>query len=168
MGRVTSNRIIIDGLIYVYDKNMRLLFYTDDRRVLDHVWTMAPNGYCRAQIDGRQWLLHRFLTDPPDGLVVDHINGNIKDNRLCNLQAITQRQNLEKARTFRTNTSGHKGVCRDGKRYRAYMYSGKGRFLGSFGTLQEAVEAREKAEKELGWLMVGQRAKGPKMSSQTC
>lgn len=39
--------------------------------------------------------LHRFLMEPPDGLVVDHINGDGLDNRRsANLRVVTQSTNL--------------------------------------------------------------------------
>ena len=33
----------------------------------------------------------------PEGMVIDHINDNKKDNRLCNLQLMTPQQNSKKA-----------------------------------------------------------------------
>lgn len=49
----------------------------------------------------RNFLIHRliyetFVRQIPDGLVIDHINNNRLDNRLENLQAVTQQQNCEK------------------------------------------------------------------------
>ena len=45
---------------------------------------------------------HRFIWECfngliPEGKVIDHINDNKEDNRLCNLQLITQQQNCKKS-----------------------------------------------------------------------
>lgn len=37
--------------------------------------------------------LHRYITGAPDGMFVDHINGNKLDNRSCNLRVCTMAQN---------------------------------------------------------------------------
>lgn len=42
--------------------------------------------------------------------VVDHANGDGKDNRLCNLRGTSQSNNLANARIRTNNTSGFKGV----------------------------------------------------------
>lgn len=49
--------------------------------------------------------LHRFIYECyhgiiPDGLVIDHINDAKIDNRLCNLQLVTQQQNNQKSAKY--------------------------------------------------------------------
>jgi hypothetical protein len=39
---------------------------------------------------------HYIIGSPPDGKVCDHINNDPTDNRLCNLQFISQRENCTK------------------------------------------------------------------------
>ena len=41
----------------------------------------------------KRWRLHDFLLNPPDGMMVDHINCNPKDNRRENLRIVTPTQN---------------------------------------------------------------------------
>ena len=46
--------------------------------------------------------VHRFIWECfngliPEGKVIDHINNDKKDNRLCNLQIMTQQQNCKKS-----------------------------------------------------------------------
>ncbi len=54
-------------------------------------------------------LLSRFIMNPPADKVVDHINGDIYDNRRENLRIVNRRQNALNVKA-RSN-SGFKGVC---------------------------------------------------------
>lgn len=51
--------------------------------------------YAHVMIDKKKIRLHRYLMNCPDGLVVDHINGDTKDNRISNLRVVTQKENLK-------------------------------------------------------------------------
>lgn len=62
----------------------------------------AGNGYLRVRYEGRQLLAHRVVywcqRGPiPAGYVVNHMNLARYDNRIVNLEAITQQQNLAHA-----------------------------------------------------------------------
>jgi hypothetical protein len=78
--------------------------------------------------------------DMPDGMCVDHINGDGFDNRLCNLRLATHSQNLMNVRGFSHNTSGHKGVCWDKSKQRWQVTVGN-KFIGRFRNLEEAAAA---------------------------
>lgn len=45
----------------------------------------------------RRVAMHRVLMKCPDGMVVDHLNGNPLDNRAANLEIVTQKTNMERA-----------------------------------------------------------------------
>ena len=54
----------------------------------------------------KTYFVHRFVWECfngiiPDGKVVDHVNNNRADNRLCNLQLMTQQENCKKSAKVR-------------------------------------------------------------------
>ncbi|WP_342439310.1 HNH endonuclease [Paenibacillus sp. FSL L8-0436] len=53
---------------------------------------------------------HRYLTNCPKGLVVDHINHDTLDNRRKNLRIVTHAQNIQNRSLSRNNSSGVRGV----------------------------------------------------------
>lgn len=69
------------------------------------------------------------------GLVIDHIDGNRKNNNLTNLQIITHRENVGKGFKNFKKTSKYTGVYFDKiiKRYKSFIrVNGKKTYLGSF------------------------------------
>lgn len=61
--------------------------------------TNKRTGYNHVYCAGRSMLAHRivwlFANGPiPDGHVINHRDGNRRNNRLANLEAVTQRQNV--------------------------------------------------------------------------
>lgn len=110
---------------------------------------IRPNRYPAHRL---AWFLH-YGRWPEN--VIDHINGNGSDNRICNLREATISENMFNSRTPKSNTSGRKGVCYDklNKKWMAYV-GFEGRFinLGRYRTLEEADEAaragREKFHKD--------------------
>lgn len=57
--------------------------------------------------------LHRYLTDAPKGVVVDHRDGDTLNNKKLNLRLCTHVQNVRNSKTAASNTTGYKGVCYD-------------------------------------------------------
>lgn len=67
------------------------------------------NGYRRYNLNGKNYSAHRlvyetFVGPIPEGMVIDHINGDRDDNRVENLRCITQSENMNNA-----HANGHKG-----------------------------------------------------------
>jgi hypothetical protein len=81
----------------------------------------------------------------PDGLEIDHINGNKLDNRIENLRLCTSRQNNFNRRKM--ETSNYKGVSwhRGNKRWRATIQE---HHVGYFHTEIEAARAYDAKAKE--------------------
>lgn len=53
--------------------------------------------YVRGSVAGRPTLLHRHITDAPDGMTVDHIDGNPLNNRRENLRVCSNEENVKSA-----------------------------------------------------------------------
>lgn len=116
-------------------------------------------GYLTVKIAGKTLPAHRvayvLMTGgfPPNGQVIDHINGNKTDNRWCNLRACTRAQNGQNALGLvPNNSSGFRGVYWD-KRFSKWKANirafGKRYSLGSFDNKEDAIAARLEASARL-------------------
>ena len=113
-------------------------------------------GYRRIKIDGRRyqahWLVWMYVHGAfPKTGCLDHIDHDRSNNRIDNLRESTNQTNCQN-RTKETNTlSGRIGVgfFKDVGKWSAQItVSGNRIYLGSFGDLDDAILAREKAEAE--------------------
>lgn len=84
--------------------------------------------------------------------VIDHIDGDIENDRVENLRDVTQTINCQNRALPSTNKTGVMGVYIDCGRYRAQINAfGKRHYLGTFETLQDAADARKDAERRFGF-----------------
>lgn len=91
--------------------------------------------------------MHRVITDNPEGLVIDHINGDGLDNRKCNLRICTGTQNVRNQKA-KGGTSKYKGVYfnRKHKKFHSRITVNNLKIhLGSFENEEEAAKAYDKA-----------------------
>ncbi len=131
----------------------KVAFIDDDdyERVSAHKWHAATGVRMRwyaASRSGRM-RLHRFLLNAPNGMQVDHLNGNSLDCRRANLRLASHSQNLWNRSKASHNTSGFKGVIREargGKKWCAQIVANKIHYhLGTFNTPEEAAWAYDDA-----------------------
>jgi hypothetical protein len=107
------------------------------------------DGYYVIRFGRIAYALHRLVWiyhngDIPDGMLVDHVDGNKVNNRIENLRLATKSQNNHNSKIHSNNTSGIKGIFRDKSRnkWRAQLaINGKIKSVGSFDTIEEAEAA---------------------------
>ncbi|KOS03136.1 HNH endonuclease [Paenibacillus polymyxa] len=101
--------------------------------------------------------MHRYLTDCPEGLVVDHINGNGLDNRRENLRVcshLDNMQNITKPGSGKYSKERGVSFSKAHSRWTGTFYHRKKRVnVGYFNTEEEAItairEARRKHKEEI-------------------
>ncbi|WP_162475414.1 HNH endonuclease signature motif containing protein [Candidatus Erwinia dacicola] len=105
-------------------------------------------------MSGKREYVHRVVWEIhhgeiPEGMVIDHINGNPSDNRIENLRCVSQQINLLNKRKQKNNTSGITGVGfhKQRRKWRAIFMD---EYLGLFGNFVDACEARIVAEVSSG------------------
>jgi hypothetical protein len=108
-------------------------------------------NYIGITVNGNVGYLHKFLMNPEESEVVDHINRNPFDNRDENLRVCTQSENVINRGLQKNNTSGVRGVAYDKSRDRWIAQIGinnKNIYLGSFANKDDAIKARLIAEEK--------------------
>lgn len=118
---------------------------------LGYKWHVSRFGYA-IRFNGRkcQWL-HRFVTDCPAGLEVDHIDRNRLNNQRSNLRLCNKVQNQGNRPGSRK--TGFKGVIHrmrnKHRKWEAYITKGgKCHSLGCFSDQIEAAKAYDSAARE--------------------
>ena len=107
----------------------------------------SPTGYL---------LLHRFLTNAPEGLEVDHIDRNSLNNQKSNLRIVTHQKNLCNQKVNSRNTLGYRGlqITPLGRWAAKTRTHGKPMYFGTFDTILDAALAYDKGMRELHGLDV--------------
>lgn len=77
----------------------------------------TPGKYAKVQVVGNSYLLHRIVWiwhhgDIPLGMLIDHINGETRDNRIENLRIADTALNAANQKKCIRNSSGFSGVSR--------------------------------------------------------
>lgn len=115
------------------------------------VYRWSFNGHCANSsfvINGRKITIgmHRIIMNAPNGMEVDHINGNPLDNRKCNLRICTHEQNSRNKKMHTNKNGQYKGTTPHGKHWRATIRHNKSDLhLGTFKTEIEAAKAYDTA-----------------------
>ena len=120
------------------------------------------NGYRQIRINYTKYLAHRlafWLIHGEQPLVVDHIDGNPRNNAISNLQAISSSENLMRRHRPRADTTtGYRGVCQISESiWRAMIFQ---TVIGYYSSPEEAGRAYEVARmKEMSCVPMPETAK---------
>lgn len=83
-------------------------------RVGDQAGGVRTDGYFNVRINGIAYMAHRIVAVlngiKVDGKVIDHVDHNKQNNRISNLRAVSQQENVRNTPLNKRNTSGTVGV----------------------------------------------------------
>lgn len=139
------------------DGRVRSLNYQRTGKIQELKLTLRKEKYFRVTLGkngvNELFRVHQlvaivFLGHVPNKfeLVVDHINSNPKDNRVENLQILTNRKNSSKGKKGNLPT----GVSKINQKFRSVInINGQSKRLGYFSTSEEASEAYQKELKNI-------------------
>jgi hypothetical protein len=124
----------------------------------DVAGTLA-NGYIQIQLRGKLYQAQRLAwvyvkgSLPPKGMEIDHENGVRDDNRWCNLKCVEKEVNTKNKVKCPKNTSGHNGISwyAPSKKWRVRIGDKGTIHVGHYDTIEEALNARQKAERKYNY-----------------
>lgn len=119
----------------------------------------TQKGYRSYYFKGKQYIVHRTIYEMhhgkiAKGMLIDHIDGNPRNNRIENLRMVTPSENQRNCKRKSNNKSGVTGLfwLRQNGRWRVQLnVKGKIHYLGCFRSKTEAIKVRKDAEKRLGF-----------------
>jgi hypothetical protein len=114
-------------------------------------WRAERGEYAiRTEHRKRVWM-HRVITNAPEGMEVDHRDGNGLNNRRGNLRICTKSQNMHNTPKRKDGKNKYRGVHfrSDIGKYEARISVDKSRYyLGVYDTAEDAAEVYNKVSKK--------------------
>lgn len=120
----------------------------DYERVMEYNWHLTKQGYAANSLVGK---MHRFIMNPPDDMVVDHVNHNTIDNRKTNLKVCDRLHNQKNQKPQGNKSSRFKGVYWSNSKNRwvsEIISNFKKIYIGVFSDEIEAAKAYDEAAKK--------------------
>lgn len=144
-----------------YDPETGIFTWTKSRKGHARIGKIAGSnhgrGYRTIAINDVEYLAHRLAWamhhgSIPTDMQIDHINGDRKDNRICNLRIASHADNCRNSKVRKHSKTGIKGVKKCRSRWHVRIrVSGQEIWLGSYKTPEEAKAAYDAAaEKYFG------------------
>ena len=147
---------IIDELFY-YDHEtgiVRNKIHRGSKAKKEQISGWIHEGYICVEINSKQFKMHRIIWRLyygywPNGLI-DHINGNKLDNKICNLREVTLRQNQQNRNVHRNGKLVGSSFIKKKKIFRSSIVLNKKQYhLGVYKTELEAHEQYLRALKAI-------------------
>ena len=136
--------------VHFYKTDGYFLCDLDDVHLAEETsWYLSQDGYAIGWVKNKCKMFHRIVNNTPENLVTDHINRNRLDNRKTNLRNATSVMNSNN--NYKQDHLPAKGVRvrynTKGIRYVVDVHNNEFKCIriGTFDTLSEAIEARNKA-----------------------
>ena len=109
------------------------------KRMAGYSWSESKlGGYLKGMINGKFTQAHHLVLKPPNGFLIDHIDGNPQNNMPENLRIVTPGLNNQNVGLSK-NKVGYKGVYYKNKSYFARYFIGKEHLeLGGYKTKEES------------------------------
>jgi len=141
-----SYGVLADGTKFYFDTIML-------KSVSQKTWHTDKDGYIKTTAESGKGtkVLHRLLLPHVSrNKVIDHIDGNPRNNALANLRICTRQQNIFNQKISKANTSGYTGVWIKNGKYSANTGYNKQKIrLGIFDDITIAAIVRNEAAKLL-------------------
>ena len=133
-----------------YEQKVFLIDIEDVEKIQKYTWRLyyrkGANFYAVAHLNKNDNIrLHRYITNCPSDLVVDHINHNTLDNRKCNLRVCSQRANTLNATLSKNNTTGFNGIQKVNNKWIVFYCN---KYVGIYKDINQTKEARLNAEQK--------------------
>ena len=133
------------------DDGTRVTRWHNTRYARKRAGSIDGNGYRGIVIFGVQHYEHRlavvYMTGAFPDDEVDHADGDRASNIWSNLRLATHAQNQKNQKTPINNTTGHKGVYKNRRKWASEIWCDGAKIrLGVFATVEEAAAARTVAE----------------------
>lgn len=150
--KTVTHTFIPDGAVLLHLSNgeTALIDSDDEEKCSRHPWNICrarPGiaGYPRTRIEGKSVSLHHFVFgEPPEGMVIDHINMDTRDARKVNLRYSTKCNNIKNRKKREGCSSKFLGVKKVKNRWVSnVMVDGHYKYLGYFLTEEQAARARD-------------------------
>jgi len=138
----------------------------DFELIKEFTWMINDKGYVLSRPFGGPIRMHvlimkKYFNENFTEKDIDHINGMKNDNRKENLRICEHFQNLINSKMYSNNTTGRKGVYWDKSREKwkaSITFNKRTIELGRFDNFDDAVFAREEAEKKYHGEFTGQNS----------